>query len=49
MILSTLYPFERLIEYSRLAGTVFAGGVTDEGDITGHTALSEAYGMGISV
>lgn len=34
---------------SRLAGTVFAGGVTDPGEITGHPALEEAYRMGKSV
>lgn len=34
---------------SRLAGTVFAGGVTDPGEITGHPALEEAFRMGQSV
>lgn len=34
---------------SHLAGTVFAGGVTDPGEITGHPALEEAYRMGQSV
>lgn len=34
---------------SHLAGTVFAGGVTDPGEITGHPALEEAYLMGQSV
>lgn len=34
---------------SRLAGTVFAGGVTDPGEIAGHPALEEAYRMGQSV
>lgn len=33
-------------ENSRLAGTVFAGGVTDIGEINGHHALVEAYEMG---
>ena len=30
----------------KLAGTVFAGGVTDVGEITGHPALKKAYQMG---
>lgn len=34
---------------SRLAGTVFAGGVTNPGEIAGHPALEEAYRMGQSV
>lgn len=34
---------------SRLAGTVFAGGVTDPGEIAGHPSLEEAYRMGLSV
>ena len=29
-----------------LAGTVFAGGVTDVGEIAGHPALEKAYQMG---
>ena len=29
-----------------LAGTVFAGGVTDVGEISGHPALEKAYQMG---
>lgn len=32
-----------------LAGSVFAGGVNDMGDIAGHKALTEAYEMGRSV
>lgn len=35
-------------EHSRLAGTVFAGGVTQGGDISGHQALTEAYDLGKS-
>lgn len=31
---------------ARLAGTVFAGGVTGVGDIRGHAALEQAYQMG---
>ena len=31
---------------SRFAGSVFAGGVTDKGDISGHKALDEAYDLG---
>ena len=31
---------------SRLAGTVFAGGVDKVGDIEGHPALEDAYNMG---
>lgn len=31
---------------ARLAGTVFAGGVTDAGDITGHDALQKAFDTG---
>lgn len=34
---------------SHLAGTVFAGGVTDPGEIASHPALEEAYRMGKSV
>lgn len=33
-------------EQARLAGTVFAGGVTDVGEIQGHQALKTAYEMG---
>lgn len=33
-------------ENARLAGSVFAGGVNAPGDIEGHTALKEAYGLG---
>lgn len=33
-------------EQARLAGTVFAGGVTSVGDIQGHPALNQAYEMG---
>ena len=34
---------------SRFAGSVFAGGVTDKGDISGHKALDEAYNLGRNV
>ncbi|MGN0033585.1 MAG: flavodoxin family protein [Candidatus Limimorpha sp.] len=34
---------------AQLSGTVFAGGVTDIGDIVGHTALAQAYEMGKTV
>lgn len=34
---------------ARLAGSVFAGGVTDTGDIDGHKALVQAYEMGETV
>lgn len=33
-------------EQARLAGTIFAGGVTSVGDIQGHPALNQAYEMG---
>lgn len=33
-------------EKARLAGTVFAGGVTAVGEIQGHPALKQAYDMG---
>ncbi|HBN62300.1 MAG TPA: NADPH-dependent FMN reductase [Porphyromonadaceae bacterium] len=33
-------------EKSRLAGTVFAGGVNDPEEIKGHSALAEAYALG---
>ena len=36
-------------EKASLAGTVFAGGVTDTGEITGHQALLSAYEMGHSI
>lgn len=31
---------------AHLAGSVFAGGVNDQGEINGHPALKEAYGLG---
>lgn len=34
---------------ARLAGTVFAGGVNDAGDITGHTALQKAFDIGKNI
>ena len=36
-------------EKARLAGTVFAGGVTSVGEIQGHPALQQAYEMGQKV
>jgi multimeric flavodoxin WrbA len=36
-------------EKARLAGTVFAGGVTDVGDIKNNSALAKAYEMGKSL
>ncbi len=33
-------------ERAHLAGTVFAGGVSDGGDISGHPSLKKAYEMG---
>ncbi|MGN0214316.1 MAG: flavodoxin family protein [Muribaculaceae bacterium] len=36
-------------ENAHLAGTVFAGGVTDAGEIAGHDALSKAFDMGKSI
>ena len=36
-------------EMARLAGTVFAGGVNEMGEIEGHKALGEAYEMGKSI
>lgn len=36
-------------EKARLAGTVFAGGVTSVGEIQGHPALRKAYEMGQNV
>lgn len=33
-------------EHAHLAGTVFAGGVNDGGDIKGHAALKAAYELG---
>lgn len=36
-------------EKARLAGTVFAGGVTSVGEIQGHPALKKAYEMGKNV
>lgn len=33
-------------EKTALAGTVFAGGVSDAGEIEGHPALKDAYDMG---
>ena len=32
-----------------LKGTVFAGGVNDEGEIEGHPAIKKAYEMGKSI
>ena len=34
---------------ARLAGTVFAGGVTEPGEITGHPSLDKAHEMGRNV
>lgn len=34
---------------ARLSGSVFAGGVTDMGEIVGHKALAQAYEMGKNV
>ena len=36
-------------EKARLAGTVFAGGVTAAGEIQGHPALNQAYAMGKNI
>lgn len=36
-------------ERARLAGSVFAGGVTDPGEIEGHPALEKAFEMGKNV
>lgn len=36
-------------ERARMAGTVFAGGVNDVGEISGHPALQKAYEMGKAV
>ena len=36
-------------EKAALRGTVFAGGVTGEGEINGHPALKEAYDMGAGI
>lgn len=34
---------------AKLAGTVFAGGVNDTGEIRGHHSLDEAYAMGMKI
>lgn len=34
---------------ARLAGTVFAGGVTEPGEINGHPSLSKSYQLGKSI
>lgn len=36
-------------EKARLTGTVFAGGVNEAGEITGHPALKKAYDMATSI
>lgn len=36
-------------EKAVLSGSIFAGGVTNEGEIAGHPALKEAYNMGKSI
>ena len=36
-------------EHARLAGSVFAGGVNEPGEIEGHTSLAFAYEMGKTV
>lgn len=36
-------------EKARLAGSVFAGGVNESGEVTGHPALTEAYTIGKSI
>lgn len=33
-------------EKARLAGTIFAGGVNDPGEVQGHPALEQAYELG---
>ena len=33
-------------EKARLAGTIFAGGVNDPGEVQGHPALEQAYQLG---
>lgn len=37
------------VEKAHLAGSVFAGGVTNEGEIEGHPALKTAFEMGSRV
>ena len=36
-------------ERARLAGTVFAGGVNEAGEIRGHPAINKAFEMGKSI
>lgn len=36
-------------EKAKLAGSVFAGGVTDPGEMEGHPALKNAYNMGAQI
>ena len=44
-----LYGWIAWYEKAHLAGSVFAGGVNDAGDIKGHPALRQAYEMGKAV
>ena len=44
--ISGLEGWIKCFERARLAGTVFAGGVTESGEINGHPALQTAYEMG---
>ena len=45
------HPIGRIdcFEKASLKGTVFAGGVTDQGDVKEHPAMQKAYEMGKSV
>ena len=36
-------------EHAHLEGSVFAGGVSDPGEIAGHPALKESYEMGRTI
>lgn len=47
--LSGLEGWIECFERARLAGSVFAGGVTDPGDIAGHASLQKAYELGKSL
>lgn len=47
--ISGLQGWIECFEKATLFGSVFAGGVNGEGEISGHLALKEAYDMGMSV
>ena len=48
-VISSLAGWVECFPRCRLAGTVFAGGVTAPGDIKNHMALKEAFDAGMHI